>query len=280
MSSEAIKLLQALFADAGGYLLLRFVKGNASSVVRFVSDINKINWDEAEQLNAKGYDCFFGVCPRRKGVGTKDGVTEVTCLWADIDAKEIAKGKEGAWYRIWTLPEVLRPSAVIDSGHGYHAYWFLDEPIRITGPEDIARIEGYIAGMRKLLGGDAVRDLSRLLRLPGTTNWKYPDHPVECHVDYLDPRHRFDLSHFDAYRVDIKQPGRTETIEITEVPPIPVSKLRVSGTIKNLILHPPDKGERSEAAWAVMQALIEAGYSDSEIHATMLANPIGGRYLE
>jgi hypothetical protein len=60
---------------------------------------------------------------------TRPLVTEiaaVNCLFAEFDAKDFADEKLGALEHIDRLP--LKPSAPIDSGGGYHAYWLLVEP--------------------------------------------------------------------------------------------------------------------------------------------------------
>ncbi|MFN8466947.1 MAG: DNA-primase RepB domain-containing protein [Caldilineaceae bacterium] len=66
----------------------------------------------------------------------------------------------------------LRPSACWDSGGGYQAVWLLDATLPVSDAN-----RGDVASLQKewvrLIGGDpAASDLTRVLRLPGSTNRK------------------------------------------------------------------------------------------------------------
>ena len=52
----------------------------------------------------------------------------------------------------------------------------------------------------------------------------------------------------------------------------------IPDSVKEYLTFPPPKGERSEAAWAVILAMKEAGYPPEQIYATIWANPLGKRY--
>jgi len=101
-------------------------------------------FESTEQvLNAlsRKEDCFnvyFGVCPRGRRNGSKDAIRNIRCLWVDLDAKNVIGGKPEALKR---LREFIVPATIIvDSGHGYHAYWVLKEPEEITGPQTLSEL--------------------------------------------------------------------------------------------------------------------------------------------
>lgn len=83
-------------------------------------------------------------------------------------------------------------SIVVNSGYGLHAYCIYREPIAVTDDNRKAvnkRNVDYIAAVRQRSGdcsktADGVGDVSRVLRVPGTFNYKLgvkPDAPL-CHV--------------------------------------------------------------------------------------------------
>ena len=52
------------------------------------------------------------------------------------------------------------------------ALWFLKEHVKVDGSETIADIEARNHALAEAFGGDAsARNIDRLLRLPGTTNY-------------------------------------------------------------------------------------------------------------
>ena len=131
--------------------------------------------DTAEAAHAKALDLapsldvYFGVAPRTGRGGSTEYVEELTCVWADLDCKHHSKADRLDQLAALDTP----PSILIDSGHGYHAYWLLDAPI---DPEDGRRC---MAALASALDGDAVGDLPRVLRVPGTTNHKGEPTPVK-----------------------------------------------------------------------------------------------------
>ena len=162
----------------------------------FTSDIDKATRWVCE-LPA-GLDVYYGVNPRRKGGGGKKAdVKRIRGVCADVDDKHFADGRAGALATLAAF--ALLPSAVIDSGGGLQALWYLDEPLAITEPDDplIPAFEDLQKRLYEALGGlDAVQDISRVFRLPGTLNAKYdPARPVA--VIEQNPAALYTLSDFE-----------------------------------------------------------------------------------
>ncbi len=127
----------------------------------------------------RGLGAYFGALPRVGwGKGTKWDVLPGAVAWADLDVPP-AEASE----RLQRTP--FRPSAVVLTGAGVHAYWFLSEPAEPSACEDLTR--------RFTLALDADRksaERARILRLPGSVNTKYPHRPL-ARLARLDPDARF-----------------------------------------------------------------------------------------
>lgn len=98
-------------------------------------------------------------------------VSAVNCLFADIDAKSFGGDKARALEHVHGL--AIAPSVIVDSGGGYHVYWFLREPFDTTSDAWRARAIQAQAAWVALVGGDnGAKSLAQILRVPGTVNYK------------------------------------------------------------------------------------------------------------
>jgi len=89
---------------------------------------------EEERLNL-----FFGACPRVGGQEKYDlawQIRTVRALWTDIDHVTVDQARE----RI-AKSELPEPSIMVDSGHGVHLYWLLDQPFLITDAGEPPAVE-------------------------------------------------------------------------------------------------------------------------------------------
>jgi putative DNA primase/helicase len=121
-----------------------------------------------------------------RGRGTANDVVCITSLWADLDyggehKKDNLPPDEAACRKI--LERIgLKPSLIVHSGHGLQPYWLLKESL--TAQEGASRIAARwgatIQAHAKVLGYnvDSVWDLARVLRVPGTWNYKFEPMPV------------------------------------------------------------------------------------------------------
>ena len=161
---DAATWLATLFAHAEGLVELRACpnardSGRAASI--FTRDADEVT-EFAAFWAGKPYGVYFGCGTRRQRRGTAADVLWLPALWADIDG-----GKPLDTLLACYCP----PSYVVDSGHGLHPWWLLDEP---ADPGD--DFVDLLRGLRRIFAGDpAVCDLARIMRLPGTTNTKQGD---------------------------------------------------------------------------------------------------------
>jgi DNA primase RepB-like protein len=140
---------------------------------------------EIEQLG-RDRETWIGVLPRRPDPNTGEigGTTEFVCpgnvLWADIDLGDDPDGLE----RLRAFRP--KPQLLVASGGGYHAYWLVSDRL---GSQAIACANRRLA---HVLGADqGATDAARILRPPGTHNFKYEPHRdvdlIECHTEKRRP---------------------------------------------------------------------------------------------
>jgi len=156
---------------------------------------------------APGYpanlDGYYGINPRKRAADPRDqtgktaDVTRIRFVVTDIDDKHFPDGRAGAIAALAAFP--LRPTWVIESGGGLQALWAI-VPLVLTGPNDpqIATFQAAQSRLYVVLGGlDAVGDIARVFRLPGTHNAKY-DPPRPVAIRHHDPGARYTFDDFLA----------------------------------------------------------------------------------
>lgn len=145
-----------------------------------------------EQLAAGKEDVYYALASYRQGfhlnpktekkqLRVRDNVAALKALWFDIDYKGAYPDAKTAVFALRAFSQATTmpaPSILVGSGNGLHAYWPLREPV---SPERWQRLADALksAAKDKGLAVDLVctADACRILRPPGTTNWKDPTHP-------------------------------------------------------------------------------------------------------
>lgn len=192
-------------------------------------------------------DLYFGVAPRVRG--SYDEVSRLTAIWADLDYSDYDNNPKRAAQALNLIP--YRPSFVVCSGHGFHAYWLLGVEGHAEESQDVMR------KICTLIGSDHTHDPTRILRIPGTYNCKDPTKPVPVEVLASHPERKYELE------------------DIRRVLAIPVKTLQQisTGELKGL-------RSRSERDWHVLKELLRARISDEQILEIFKTHPIGDRLNE
>ena len=232
-----------------------------------VTDLS-LQWSDA------GWDVYYGVLPRLDHGGKASDVARYTStLWADVDAKAHSDSKQASLMSL--IDYAIPPAVVVDSGHGYHAYWVLDSFIPIDKACNIMR------GIARQVKGDHVYDAPRILRLPGTQNWKDPDHPLPVRVLRFDATRRYRAGDFvDAESIGLGEHERANRKPVPTVYIPPADRKELPDWLDRLITDGAPQGQRSEAAFKVMYYLAKYGWSDSEIHTIFEVMAIGEKMRE
>jgi P4 family phage/plasmid primase-like protien len=135
-----------------------------------------------------------GLAPSSHGRGDASQITRLKALWADLDFKDSGLTTADMSKEVIEMLSGMlnaEPTAVVFSGYGLQPYWQVDDA-NIT---DNNRV--YMMGLLKrwgqlvqrvasISGGhvDPVYDLPRVLRAPGTKNYKQVDSPVVTGVHF------------------------------------------------------------------------------------------------
>lgn len=238
-------LLGELWHNKEGFAEIRIMAPGSYMVQRF------FEWPtEEEDLNdyvrryTTTHDIYFGVNLRRVRGGTAADVdSDIRWLWADVDKKT------GATFASLSAAPLPQPQIIVDSGHGWHLYWALKEPI------DHDTAQAVMNDIADMVGGDRVGDPARILRMPGTFNHKaYP--PIGVRVIRMkNTRRGYRLGDFD-------------------IPKSKVERRRIAGFVGG------GRGTRSEDLFRYAIDNVRLGKSDEEIYKGMLEEPAGSKLLE
>lgn len=139
--------------------------------------ISRADADEAKAADPKKAGADFARGCARSAVA-------MAGVWVDIDVKNDHHSKVGL---AQTLDQVvsgvmgltMKPSLIVTTGGGIHAYWLFKEPWTLESNDERARAQALVEGYQKWIAStcgftvDATYDLARVLRLPGTVNHKY-----------------------------------------------------------------------------------------------------------
>lgn len=185
-------------------------------------------------------------------------------LWADLDD---------------CSPDTVdpKPQLVIESSPDrYQAIWRLDEELDTKIVEDYSR---RIYGQYRDNGVDSGWEVNKLLRVPFTNNFKYPDHPpvrLLRAFDQLLPAELFDaLSYVSATDTDELE---DESVPDPEDPSKIIATHQIELRDRNFHLQwgyePTEDDDWSKLLWRLINTCLEAGLSREETFSVAYASPV------
>jgi len=229
----------------------------------------------ALDMNDSKLCVFCAINTRNAFSGFERDVPEVTAMALDLQPERTSIETVGAWL----TAAGIAPTAQTVSGYGAHMYFLLSEAA------DPHKAKLVWERLCKVTRSDNIFNTNRILRLPGSRNWKKTP-PRWCYFTGLASQRQYTLHEIDrALDLMGAPPARTakEGIQVPINPPIDWTELRklLSGAVLDII----DTGEknafserqvtRSEADWLVICALVRAGVSDGMIHWIYETQPVG-----
>lgn len=147
--------------------------------------------DLLTRANKAGWGAYMGMGTRQRDLGRwarggKSELVELPAIYVDIDQPGFAK-----WNLFWfDIPA----SCIVQSGGGYHAYWFLDPPTT-----DFVTADEVLRGLAHRLGGDEVLSVAQSMRLPGSINTKPTRNFAQCSFIEYHPERLYTLEEFTRF---------------------------------------------------------------------------------
>ena len=216
---QAAAFLHAVYGDgAPGWLTIYTLPNRVTAWVQ-ATDLDHA---ATLALNASkgGQNVYVGVGLQRErlhsGRGTAATVGALVALWADVDIAgpghtdgNYPPDEAAALAVVAEFP--LPPTVIVHSGHGLQPWWLfreawtLDTDTERAQAAELAR--RWLATLQRVAARhgwrlDATADLARVLRLPGTTNWKLPEAPAPVRLLQLHNDTRYTRDDFEPYLAD------------------------------------------------------------------------------
>lgn len=249
----------------------------------------------AYDLCNSGVDVYFGVNPRVGKRGKKENVHYVTAFHVEVDYGSDGHKKHSEYETYDDALNAindfqLRPTLINHSGGGFHCYWVLKDPVKVESA-GVKALESINKSLSEKLGGDSgTQDISRVLRIPGTYNFKLENNPREVTVISSDgPTYEYkEFEQFIKTKENTQKERKEKAPSSTSITSQhgnwdqSIDSLPVSGRIKALIQHGKDGTykSRSEADQAVITALVNKGVSEADIKSIFESYSIGEKYRE
>jgi len=236
-------------------------------------------------------DVYFGVGASPRDFGPRGRcksalVTGVGSLWLDVDILSPVHKKQNLPPTQEEAKSILAQtfppySFLVDSGHGLQAYWILQDWFKIDSPQSATLIQTVLthhntafrrACAARGYDADSVSDLARVMRLPGTTNWKDPLNPAPVTLLYeADPHIVYPLSAF------VPNPP-TRPDHSTAWTPALLDKFNLQAEVDNRLrptwnMSRADMADTSPSAYmiALGRLLHLAAWTDNDVSSAMEA---------
>ena len=183
---ETKDFLQRALGDSGFYCVFASHGSEDRRVQKFYDSIDAV-LTTAYDLDNSGFDAYFALATFEEAGSRKvTNVKQLRSFFLDLDCgpgKDYPTQNEAVvalqgFCKLLGLPK----PALINSGRGVHAYWFLLEPITVEEWLPIAEGLKRLCVKYNLLADPSVTaDAARVLRVPGTHNYKTdPPSGVGC----------------------------------------------------------------------------------------------------
>jgi hypothetical protein len=193
-------------------------------------------------------DLYYSVAQFAQRGRRIEDVLPTPWLWADLDEVHPSQGA-GLGFM---------PTVAVESSPGrYQALWRLTRPLKPNSLEKLNRGLTYALDADK--GG---WDLTQVLRIPGTRNYKYPDEPL---VELL----WVNEEEYDPKEIWAAVRGVVPDDELRGVVAPVLPRRPIPRRAKELLRSRADQvveGERSSRLWELECLLAEAGLSSEEIY--------------
>ncbi len=148
-------------------------------------------YEFVQEKSAGGHEVHFGPALRKDNLGSRrsarDNIHLAKSFWVDIDSPDKTLGPDEKLHAAKSLTEAfieklqgsnIMPSYIICSGHGFHLYFVLQNPI--VPDEKWSKVQNKLIQFGQ--ADRQAKDSVRLMRVPGTFNYKDKENPKPVHI--------------------------------------------------------------------------------------------------
>ena len=206
MTPDTQALLTRLASD-DGFCRAASTKGKGSPWLQHILPVASLEaWSNVQGI--RHHNQYVGVASR-----DYDGsVPDTRAMHVDVDFCLLGEDAKQAEQQVRTALAnfPLPPSALVNSGGGVHAYFFLTEPASLRTKDEGAHIRSLLRKLTVLLpGADILCAFPEcVLRLPDTLNVKYAPHrPVT--TEYVHTDRAYTLAQFETLLADVQEPSES-----------------------------------------------------------------------
>jgi hypothetical protein len=192
-------LLDTVLPPEGRYCVMGIGKYPDQNFVDTKEEVEEL----AQQFVSRKIDVFFG-CAKYGSLNnrTHENAKYFRALWMDIDCgptkgvpdkKGIIKGYLDQQtgldeFKKFCIAVGLPRPILVSSGYGIHAYWLLEETVSRREWEPLANRLRELCVEQGLIVDSSVFEASRILRIPGTFNFKQEERKEVTVLNELTPR--------------------------------------------------------------------------------------------
>jgi hypothetical protein len=186
-----------------------------------------------EQAQETGAGVYFSV-NATDGRGAKaENIIRIRSYYVDIDG---LNDKNPTLEMLVTSK--LKPSAIVETKNGVHAYWFAAEQT----PVNHERYRAVQEGLIQAFNGDAsAKDIARVLRVPDTWHLKDPNDPFLVRIVHQFPIDKTPYYHAEELLTAYPSPQRKALAK----PEVVISPKRWEMYLDDLAAWNPIQGERN-----------------------------------
>lgn len=250
--------VKLLFGKGSGYVCVALLSAGTRKMnehyFKFPSELGHML--DVIEVNTNGNNVY--ICPQlfTERKRTKGSVAATPNVWADLDD---------------CSPELMavEPTITVQSSPGrYQAYWRVDD----VDPDDAQALSKRIAYAHAPEGADKSGwDLTQLLRVPYTYNYKYQSGSGLPVVEIMSASTKvYTLDDFEIYptlegytSVDIPVPSAAELPQATAEELLQQRRLRINLMVWQLFQDEP-LIDWSKSLWQLQMLLFEAGFNREE----------------
>lgn len=229
---DTTSFLRTVLGTAGHYCVLGLRDGQ--KVQKFYNSIEKMQ-AVAEQMDENGIDAYYALGTfEEAGSREADNVKELRAFFMDLDCGvNLKNGKPKdfpdqataiASLKTFVKANNLPRPFLVNSGYGVHVYWPLTAPVDFDTWLPVAeKLKALAKAQGFKADPNVTADAARVLRVPGTRNYKGED-PKQVTFFGVSPPSPVEFFDF-ASRIESKASGLTMPVPKTYVPSGPNSAL-------------------------------------------------------